>query len=234
MSFSPDNLKRLWQNIKEYVQNNAGSTQDIDYATSNTAGIIKVGEGLTIDENGVLSVDMSMFTPTSSATTSFYSIYDTTTYSVASSAYSGDEYLTAATFTAARTIGSGAFYGCAQLSSVSLPACTTIGADAFGECGLRSIALPSCTYIGDYAFDNATALRTVDLTQVSSVPTLGSRAFFRTPIELSMVFDYSVSTTPEYGSIYVPASLYGAFVTAPNWSSASSQAIISRTRTRTR
>lgn len=305
MSFSPENLKRLWQNIKEYVQNNAGSTQDIDYATSNTAGIIKVGEGLTIDENGVLSVDMSMFTPTSSVTTSFYSIYDTTTYSVASSAYSGDEYLTAATFTLASTVGASAFQSCVALSTVSMPTCVSVGSCAFSSCeslvmaslpactklgsyafayctslssvnlrscgtvsgyafsgctslsvvdlpictsvggaafwdcatlgsvslplcetvgnyafyecvALSSIALPKCMSIGGGAFSGCTSLMTLDLTSVSAVPTLGSLAFLYTPMRDSTL-------TGSYGSIYVPTSLYSAFVTAPNWSNVASR-----------
>lgn len=34
MSFSPDNLKRLWQNVKEYVQNNAGASTSLESGLS--------------------------------------------------------------------------------------------------------------------------------------------------------------------------------------------------------
>jgi len=52
---------------------------------------------------------------------------------------------------------------------------------------------------------------------VSSVPTLGLSAFASTPIG-----GYSDSAG-QYGSVYVPASLYSSFLTANNWSLISSR-----------
>ena len=60
----------------------------------------------------------------------------------------------------------------------------------------------------------------VDLTSVSSVPTLGgSSAFASTPIG-----GYSYATSA-YGSIYVPSSLLTEFQTTTNWNYFSSRMV---------
>ena len=60
-------------------------------------------------------------------------------------------------------------------------------------------------------------LISLNLAEVSSVPTLGTGAFTSTPIG-----GYSTSAG-QYGSVYVPSSLYNDFLIAPNWSNISSR-----------
>ena len=135
-----------------------------------------------------------------------------------------------------------AFYGCSSLTSVSLPSCTSVGGDAFCGCySLTSVNLPVCTTVGGYAFQNCSSLTSLSLpvcsnvssnvfmgcfnlvslylTNVSSVPFLGTNAFYSTPIG-----GYSASAG-QYGSVYVPASLYDSFLTATNWSSIASRIV---------
>ncbi len=132
------------------------------------------------------------------------------------------------------SIGSEAFYGCTNLSSINIPACTQlfknafcrctslqgvidiplcekIGDGAFSSCSsITGVKLSACSSIGTYAFAACTILSMVDLTGVSSVPKLGSYAFWWTLIH------------SKQGSIYVPVSLYESFISASNWSTYSS------------
>jgi hypothetical protein len=57
------------------------------------------------------------------------------------------------------------------------------------------------------------------LTDVSSVPNLKTSVFINTPIN-----GYS-ATAGQYGSVYVPASLYESFLTANHWSSIASRIV---------
>ena len=140
------------------------------------------------------------------------------------------------------TIGTNAFYQCSSLTTVSFPNCTTIGISAFASCSsLTTVNFPNCTSIGMYVFSNCTALTTASfpictyfqqrafyrcynlislyLTSVSSVPTLSTSVFYSTPID-----GYSTSAG-QYGSVYVPASLYSDFLIATNWSSISARIV---------
>ena len=141
-------------------------------------------------------------------------------------------------------IESNAFYDCSNLTTVNLPNCTYIGDRAFNfedmnslwtlALGFSSISdnafeycsnlisanFPNCSYIGDYAFYRCTNLIMLNLTSVSAVPTLADiDAFYSTPIG-----GYSASAG-QYGSVYVPASLYSSFLTATYWSSISSRIV---------
>lgn len=149
--------------------------------------------------------------------------------------------LTSINFPNCISIDSYAFEYCPALTTVSFPNCTSIASYAFAYCStLTTVSFPNCSYIGSYAFHSCSALTTANfsrcsyigtytfrscfnlisfnLTGISSIPSLaGSTAFSSTPIGA-----YSTSAG-QYGSIYVPASLYNSFLTATNWSYFSSR-----------
>lgn len=110
-------------------------------------------------------------------------------------------------------VGSYAFACCSTLSEVSLPMCQSILGSTFASCyNLKSVFLSQCSSIGASAFYRCYNLISLDFRNASSVPTLYNRSvFFSTPIST-----YSTSAG-QYGSIYVPASLYDAFKTKTNW-----------------
>lgn len=111
-----------------------------------------------------------------------------------------------------KAIGSRAFYGCGSLASVDLGSCKTLYQSAFYSCtSLGSISLPKCESIGSFAFYRCGSLSVLDLTGVGSVPSAGSNFLAYTPMERS-------TYTGAYGSILVPASLYGRFASDPSWS----------------
>ena len=77
-----------------------------------------------------------------------------------------------------------------------------------------------CSIINDLAFTSCYNLISLNLTNVSSVPILsGTSVFNSTPIG-----GYSASAG-QFGSIYVPASLYNDFLVAENWSNVSSRIV---------
>ena len=95
---------------------------------------------------------------------------------------------------AAQSIGDGAFASCTSLASVSLPAATDIGAATFSGCfALTSVSLPAATTIGGEAFINCTSLTSVDFggTPRSSVPTLGTNAFYNVPTTCKIIVPYT-------------------------------------------
>ena len=145
--------------------------------------------------------------------------------------------LTLASFDKLTSIQQNVFINCSVLASVSIPSVITVGVGAFIGCGFTSISLPKTEYISRYAFSFCTNLSTAYLPNVkslgssvfaycynltrlyltggnmSNVPTMDKSVFNSTPIG-----GYSASAG-QYGSVYVPASLYSAFLTATNWSS---------------
>ena len=178
----------------------------------------------------------------------FYSCTSLTTVSfpqcslIGPSAFYRCSSLTTVSFSECTTIGSYAFYGCSSLTTVSFSECTTIEANAFGYCpNLTTVSFPECTTIRTSAFSYCSSLTTVSfpkcasiysqafrncynlielhLESVQSVPYLSTSVFLSTPIG-----GYSVGAG-QYGSIFVPASLYSAFQTATNWSSVKSRMV---------
>lgn len=105
------------------------------------------------------------------------------------------------------------FYNCRNLPAVNFPNVSTIGASAFYYCQqLETASFPTVSTIQVAAFWRCTLLKSLYLNNVSSIPTLAnSNAFSSTPIA-----GYSASAG-QFGSIYVPASLYSAFKSATNW-----------------
>lgn len=122
-------------------------------------------------------------------------------------------------FPVCETIGESAFMGCTSLSEVNFPACTTINDQAFFYCsGLQTVSLPACTKIvGTGAFQSCTALRSLYLLGGSFVDIRTRGVFDRTPLSDSSYLN------GEYGSIYVPASLYNTYINAYEWNLYSSR-----------
>lgn len=135
-------------------------------------------------------------------------------------AFRNCDFITAASFPSCTVISGYAFAACYAFATANFPACTTISSYAFYGCSaLTTASFPSCTSIGNNAFSDCHKLTSLYLNNVSRVTTLGTNAFSGTPILNS---DY---LSGEYGSVFVPSSLYNAFCTATNWSSISARLV---------
>lgn len=131
---------------------------------------------------------------------------------VGSSAFYGCSTIAALSLPACEAIGSSAFNGCSMLQSADLPECRILGAFAFRNCSrLASVSLPKCSVIGQSAFHNCQSLMAIYVLASSVVTGVGSMTFNSTPMSAS-------SYTGSFGSIYVPSSLYEAYVSATGWS----------------
>lgn len=122
--------------------------------------------------------------------------------------------LESAFFPECSNLGNEAFANCSKLSDVRIPKCENIFNSAFYYCtSMTELVLPECKYIAASAFIYCSMFISLNFTGVSSVPRLSrSNVFAQTPIG-------GVSTyAGQYGSIYVPSSLYDAFISASNWS----------------
>ena len=130
-------------------------------------------------------------------------------------------------------IGATAFAYCSYLTSFIGPRVLTVGGSyitsssksgkstyrhslyggAFERCyRLSMVSLPIVTKISTYAFAFCYNLLSLYL-MGSSIPSLVTTAFYSTPISTR-----TTSTGGVYGSIFVPASLYNAYLTASGWS----------------
>ena len=112
-------------------------------------------------------------------------------------------------FAICESIGGYAFQFNSALTDISFPHCKTVGDNAFWFCaGLSTISLPEVTLIDYNAFGYCSALESVYLLG-SSIVSLsfgsGSAPFKGTPIE------------DGNGKIYVPSSLYNAYVNNSMW-----------------
>ena len=106
-----------------------------------------------------------------------------------------------------------AFAYCTNLKYVNIPACTSIKGSAFSNCtSLTTVNLPICTSIASTAFEYCRSLTSITLSG-SNVCTLGSSAFYNTPIALGN------------GYIYVPANLVDTYKIAPYWSEYANQIV---------
>jgi hypothetical protein len=125
-------------------------------------------------------------------------------------------------FPAVTSLSGPVFGNCYSLVNVSMPNLLMINGSAFFACySLSELSFPNLSAIsGTYAFSGCYNLISLNLTGVSSVPILANtNAFISTPIG-----GYSASAG-QYGSIYVPASLYDSFIVASNWSYFSSRIV---------
>jgi hypothetical protein len=128
--------------------------------------------------------------------------------------------LTSVNFPQANFLGDQAFASCSALTGVDFPSVGTISKSAFAYCcSLVSASFPNVTTIKSSAFLNCHNLVELHIEGVSAVPTLASSVFYSTPIG-----GYSASAG-QYGSVFVPASLYESFLTATNWSKISSRIV---------
>ena len=120
--------------------------------------------------------------------------------------------LTEANFPSATAIGTSAFMSCYSLATISCQLVKTVGLGAFTNCSyLAAVSFPAAVSIEGMAFVKCTRLISLYLLG-SSVPALVSTAFSSTPIG-----GYSAAAG-QYGSIFVPSSLYASYLTANGWS----------------
>ena len=139
--------------------------------------------------------------------------------SIGSNAFYNCDSLTTASFPAVTSIGSNAFCNCSRITTVNFLAVTRISSYAFSNCGsITTASFPAVTSIGGSVFRNCYHLVSLYL-MGSSVPTLGAGVFYSTPIE-----GYSTQAG-QYGSVYVPSSLWATYQTAANWSSIASRIV---------
>lgn len=116
-------------------------------------------------------------------------------------------------------IGNRAFQNCVTLSSIELPNISSVPSSAFQNCfSLSSITLSACSFIDVNAFSNCTSLLTMNLKNVTSIPVLANTSIFN----YSPITGYFAQIAA-YGSIYVPSSLYDAFISAEYWSNFSAR-----------
>lgn len=126
--------------------------------------------------------------------------------------------LVSASFSNCSIISNYGFAGCTSLISISIPVCNTIGSYAFTRCySLATISLPSCSIIEQYVFYNCWNLISLYLLGSSVASLTNANAFSSTPIS-----NYS-TVAGQWGSIYVPSSLYTAYTTATNWATYASR-----------
>lgn len=130
--------------------------------------------------------------------------------------------LTSVSFSQATSIVDSAFTYCTKLSSIYLPNVISIGSSAFTFCSsLTTASFSKVTSIAASAFRGCTRLVSLYLTggNISQVPSLGTSVFYSTPIG-----GYS-AVAGQYGSVFVPSSLYSSFLTATNWKTISSRIV---------
>lgn len=131
-----------------------------------------------------------------------------------STAFTNCKNLQNISFPKAVTVGNSAFYGCSQLIEAVFPALEEIGASAFSSCASLAMAsFPALKRIASSAFYKCFKLVSLYLLG-SSVVTLDSfTAFTSTPIG-----GYINMASGQYGSIFVPSSLYDTYISATGWS----------------
>ena len=143
---------------------------------------------------------------------------------IASYAFTNCRSLSLVNFPTCLTIDNGAFSNCSQLTTVNFPKCETINQYAFNNCPqLTTVFLSNCLSIGGYAFSRCCNLISLYLLASSVVYIPGTTPFMSTPL-----YNYSTSAS-RWGSIFVRASLYEAYMSAGTWGNALSSRIASLT-----
>lgn len=134
--------------------------------------------------------------------------------SIRSNAFTNCSSLTSISLPVCTNIEYQAFIYCSNLVSIFTPACIEISTFAFAHCRNLTIAsFPSCSVIHDYAFYKCSRLSGLYLTGSVVVSLAHSGAFSSTPIA-----GYTTYTDGQYGSIYIPSSLYSQYISTLHWS----------------
>lgn len=160
--------------------------------------------------------------------------------SIGSSAFAYCNRLTTANFSVATQISNAAFTSCSNLTTASFPAATMISSNAFTKCvSLTAVSFPEATTIGNYAFANCSSLTTASFPKATSIGSYAFSACYRlislyllgTSI-VTLGASNALSSTPiggysasagQFGSIFVPSSLFASYIAATNWSLFSSR-----------
>lgn len=115
------------------------------------------------------------------------------------------------------TLGNSAFASCTSISHVSLSKVEDVGDTAFFNCtSLSQISLPAVTAIGNSAFAGCSKLMSLYILGDSVCTLGGTSVFANTPMSRS-------TYTGSFGSIFVPSSLYEAYISASRWSTYSAR-----------
>lgn len=121
------------------------------------------------------------------------------------------------------TVHPGAFSSCTSLKQISFPYCTRVGSSAFINCyNLSSVTIKAST-IYNSTFFNCYNLLSLKLTSTSVVRLQNSNVFDNTPIRGYRNSTYYSGSSGRYGEIYVPHSLYSAYISSTYWSLISSR-----------
>lgn len=110
------------------------------------------------------------------------------------------------------TVGIRAFALCSKLPVVNMPAVVSLSNSVFMSCWSLSYAkFSKLASIGQSTFRNCSRLAVLNFQDCSTVPRLGNvQTFYDTPMSTSTVLG-------QWGSIYVPSSLYSTWTTSTNW-----------------
>lgn len=128
--------------------------------------------------------------------------------------------ITTANLPEVTSIGSYAFASAYKLTTVSIPKASCVYNYGFAYCSsLATITLPSCTSIAAYAFRSCIRLVSLYLPGSSVCSIAASTVFTSTPIG-----GYS-TTARQFGSVYVPSSLYSTYIASTYWSLISSRIV---------
>lgn len=168
------------------------------------SGLRSIGEGAFSNCNGLtqLSVPASV---TSIGNHAFsycdnLATVDFQATDIPERAFFGCQHLSSFTAPALRTIGAYAFYGCSSLAQFNFPSTlTAIQASAFEQSGLVNIDLSqasSLATIGDWAFARCASLKTALLSP--STTTLGQGLFFDDTALATVEVPVSVTVLPDY------------------------------------
>ena len=139
--------------------------------------------------------------------------------SIVGTAFSNCTSLTQANFPACTFISANAFYNCISLSQISFPVCTSIGASAFYSCNWLTTAIFSTKSVTNTIYTQCFVhcSRLISLYLLgSSLYTLSSTTastFVYTPI-----LGETTYTDGVLGSVFVPMSLYNAYISNAKWS----------------
>ena len=154
--------------------------------------------------------------------------------------------LTTVSFPQASSIGIGAFQYCSNLSTASFPQVSYMETSAFQYCSkLTTASFPQVRTIGNYAFAYCRNLTTAIFNNASTTQgtiytyafrncyhlislyllasTLYRLSVSHTTFQSTPISNYTTSTGGVHGSIFVPQSLYDAYISSTNWSYFSSR-----------